>query len=166
MVRIIASNPSLPLRPEGQIEQERLPDIFERDMEEYVDATDFVDPVSSFSGPVAQYYLDDYKEKNSLESRSSRNHHSILGYDDHYGSSEIEEEWEVLDLPAVGGTATNTDNFNSNHQQQFSQRGKKSLGLSGCLLSSDLWVGGGLVDEKLGLHNFTKDREATFILTL
>jgi hypothetical protein len=128
MVRIIASNPSLPLRPEGQIEQERLPDIFERDIEEYVDATDFVDPVSSFSGPVAQYYLDDYKEKNSLESGSSRNHHSILGYDDHYGSSEIEEEWEVLDLPAVRGTATNTDNFNFNHQQQFSQRGKKSLG--------------------------------------
>ena len=123
MVRIIASNPSLPLRSEGQIEQERLPDIFERDMEEYVDATDIVDPVSSFSGPVAQYYLDDYKEKNSLESGSSRNHHSILGYDDHYGSSEIEEEWEVL-----RGTVTNTDNFNTNHQHQFSQRGKKKIG--------------------------------------
>ena len=51
------------------------------------------------------------------------NHHSIWGYHDHYGSSKIEEEWEVL-----RGTVTNTDYYNFNHQHQFSQSGKKKLG--------------------------------------
>ena len=47
-------------------------------------------------------------------------HHSQIWPTHNSGSSKIKEEWEVLDLSALGGIATNTT-------QQFSLRSNKHL---------------------------------------
>ncbi|KAG0568910.1 hypothetical protein KC19_6G051200 [Ceratodon purpureus] len=102
MVRIIpsgVSNASLP-RDEGQQgDQERLPDIHEADAEEYLDAPDYVDPVSAFSGPITQFYVESVREKAVLERiTASGRDMNIAGFDDSSGRislpSENEEEWD------------------------------------------------------------------------
>jgi hypothetical protein len=102
MVRIIPSgvpNASLP-RDKGQRgEQEHLRDIHETDAEEYLDAADYVDPVSAFSGPMAQFYVDSVQEKAVLERiTASGREINIAGFDDSSGRtslpSEYQEEWD------------------------------------------------------------------------
>lgn len=102
MVRIIpsgVSNASLP-RDEGERgDQERLPDIHETDAEEYLDAPVYVDPVSAFSGPMAQFYVESVREKAVLERiTASGRDMNIAGFDDSSGRislpSENEEEWD------------------------------------------------------------------------
>lgn len=102
MVRIIPSGATIlsPVRSEGEKEQEQIPEVDE----EYMDADDwaagkFVDPVSSFSGPVTQFYVQDVKEKEILSRIAGpRSELNIAGFDDGSSrTSEIEEEGGAVD---------------------------------------------------------------------
>ena len=103
MVRIIpsgVSNASVPRVERQRGDQERLPDIHETDAEEYLDAPDYVDPVSAFSGPMAQFYVESVRENAVLEriTSASGREMNIAGFDDSSGRtslpSENEEEWD------------------------------------------------------------------------
>nr|PNR59495.1 hypothetical protein PHYPA_002286 [Physcomitrium patens] len=102
MVRIIpsaVSNVSL-ARGEGQQgDPERLPDIYEADTEQYLDASDYVDPVSAFSGPISQSYVNSVREKAILKRiTASGRDMNIAGFDDASARSSLpfenEEEWD------------------------------------------------------------------------
>lgn len=122
MVRIIpsgVSNASLP-RDEGQ----RLPDIHETDVEEYLDAADYVDPVSAFSGPMTPFFVDTVREKAVIERiTASGREMNIAGFDDSSGRislpSENEEEWD----DRLHGESHNerTDGGNTNDEDLVSQ---------------------------------------------
>lgn len=137
MVRIIPSgvpNASLP-RDEGQRgDQERLPDIHETETEEYLDAADYVDPVSAFSGPMAPFYVDSVRGMAVIDRiTASGREMNIAGFDDSSGRtslpSENEEDWDDRlhgeshsGIRTHGGHRNEEDSISQDHGD-FSGRG-------------------------------------------
>jgi len=134
MVRIIpsgVSSMSLP-RDEGQRgDQERLPDIHETETEEYLDAADYVDPVSAFSGPMAPFYVDTVREMAVIDRiTASGREMNIAGFDDSSGRislpSENEEDWDHGESHSevkTHGGHRNDEDFVAQDHGDFSGRG-------------------------------------------
>lgn len=143
MVRIIPAgvpNSSLP-RDEGQRgSQERLPDIHETETEEYFqDAPDYVDPVSAFSGPMAQYYVDSVREMAVIDRiTSSGREMNIAGFDDSSGRtslpSENEEDWDDRLHGESAHSGVSTRSGPTNEEEQFVSQDPGNLSEKGAFI--------------------------------
>lgn len=108
MVRII---PTGPLNSPAKQQQERLssldaPELLSEETDDlYVDAADYyVEPVSSFSGPLKQSFLDNLKEHAILDRiTASGKEMNIVGFDDGSGRTSVPSEFddELLDGPHI-----------------------------------------------------------------
>ncbi|XP_024396536.1 uncharacterized protein [Physcomitrium patens] len=130
MVRILPSamsNVQLAGGEEQLEDPERLPDIHEMDAEEYLDAADYVEPVSAFSGPMSQFYVDSVREAIFDRITASGREMNIAGFDDASGRtshpSENEDEWDDrLHGESYRGTGSARNDEDFGHRDVFCGR--------------------------------------------
>lgn len=131
MVRII---PTGPLNsPAKQQQQERVsssldaPELLSEETDDlYVDAADYyVEPVSSFSGPLKQSFLDNLKEHAILDRiTASGKEMNIVGFDDGSGRTSVPSEFddEFLDGPHIKESISRSESLETTTAREGDQQ--------------------------------------------